>query len=146
MSNNASHLAKSYPQNILYAGIHQALVQIHGIYSKTRFGLYWLALSLKMKTKKGGLTGSPPEANEMLGISCDATTCPASRVVSVSAEDVMVRVTLLPACSIRGRSPMMRPIDFTTFRLRSTVFRPAASHTLLIHSLWKWAILTDQNL
>lgn len=84
------------------------------------------------------LTGSPPDAKEMLGMSCDATTCPDSSTDRVSAVEVMVRLTLLPACSITGRSPKIRLMVFTTLRFRSAVLSPAASHTLLMHSLCRY--------
>lgn len=81
------------------------------------------------------LTVSPPEAKDMRGMSCRATIRPDSSAVSTRPQLEMVRFTFAPACSIIGRSAMARWTRFSAFLLLSAVLSPAASHTLLMHSL-----------
>lgn len=82
------------------------------------------------------LTVSPPEANEMRGISCCATIRPDSSAVNTRPQLEIVRFTFAPACSMIGWSAIARWTRFSAFLFLSAVLSPAASHTLLMHSLW----------
>ena len=62
-------------------------------------------------------------------------TLPVSRSESLSQRLVIVSWTLTPAWSMEGASPSMETILRSGRRFLSTVFRFAASHTRLMHSL-----------
>jgi hypothetical protein len=60
---------------------------------------------------------------------------PDSSAVSMRPQLEIVRFTFVPACSMIGRSAIARWTRFSTFLFLSAVLSPAASHTLLMHSL-----------
>lgn len=87
---------------------------------------YWLSLIV--------LTASPPDANEILGISCFAMISPVSWLAISKHLDDMFNKTLVPACSIHGLLAILCCMRFST-RLFFGVLTLAASQTRLIHSL-----------
>lgn len=78
-------------------------------------------------------TGSPPDANEIFGISCDAMTSLFSRLISDNNLLDTRNVTFVPAFSISGLSDNACWIRLSQRRFFD-VFRPAASHTRFMHS------------
>lgn len=60
------------------------------------------------------VTGSPPDAKEMLGMSWQATTVLASSVVICKQPLLIVRATSLPACFMCGTSSRIRWIRRST--------------------------------
>ena len=64
-------------------------------------------------------------------------TCPESRSESFNQRLVMVSWTLAPALSMHGVSLSIRATFLSVRRFLSTVLRPEASQTRLMHSLKK---------
>lgn len=58
---------------------------------------------------------SPPDANDILGISCLAISCPVSKLLRVKLELLMFKFTFDPACSILGLSEMARTTFLSTY-------------------------------
>ena len=82
------------------------------------------------------LTGSPPEANEIFGMSCFAIISPVSKPTNDKNLLDTRNVTFVPAFSIFGLSAKACWMRFSQRRF-FVVFKPAASQTRLMHSLRK---------
>lgn len=80
-------------------------------------------------------TWSPPEAKETLGISCLAIVSPPSNAAKVIAREETVRATLEPEWDILGFAASALAAAWQTRLFLSADLRPAAAHTLAIHSL-----------
>ncbi len=80
------------------------------------------------------ITESPPDAKEILGISCFAISSLVSSVTSDKNLLETVSVAFEPALYISGVS-QMHWITCLSIRRFLHVFKPAVSHTRLMHSL-----------
>ena len=62
------------------------------------------------------ITVSPPEAKDILGISCLAITWPVSRIVNAKLQLLIVRLMFEPACSIQGLSAIALKTFLSTYK------------------------------